>query len=176
MPRRREVPKRTILPDPKFNSQLLAKFINVLMYSGKKSIAEGITYGALAIMLERLKKAKKTEDSDSSSGQGSNAQLDVLQLFEEALNNVKPGVEVRSRRVGGATYQIPVEVRADRGMALAMRWIIESARKGQGKDMMNSLAEAFVEAFQKRGLAVKKREDTHKMAKANQAFAHYRWN
>lgn len=171
MPRRREVPKRDILPDPKHNSELLAKFINVLMIDGKKSIAEKIIYGALELMQDRLKKLKKSsDDEEGRSGQGS------LDFFEQALNNVRPTVEVRSRRVGGATYQVPVEVRFDRSIALGMRWIVKAARSRGEKGMMLRLAGELTDAFDNKGAAVKKREEVHKMAKANQAFAHFRWN
>jgi small subunit ribosomal protein S7 len=174
MPRRREVPKREILPDPKYHSELLAKFINVLMISGKKSVAERIIYGALAVMEERVKKVKKSdEEGESGSSSGS---ASILHYFEEALNNVRPSVEVRSRRVGGATYQVPVEVRSDRSIALGMRWIVQAARTRGEKGMMLRLAGELMDAFETKGSAVKKREDTHKMAKANQAFAHFRWN
>ncbi|USQ14020.1 30S ribosomal protein S7 [Legionella lytica] len=176
MPRRREVPKREILPDPKHHSELLAKFINVLMVSGKKSTAEKIIYGALSVMEERIKKIKKSDEegeSGSTSASGSSA---VLRYFEDALNNVRPSVEVRSRRVGGATYQVPVEVRHDRSIALGMRWIVQAARSRGEKGMMLRLAGELIDAFESKGSAVKKREDTHKMAKANQAFAHFRWN
>lgn len=173
MSRRREVPKREILPDPKHHSEILAKFINVLMISGKKSIAESIVYGALAVMAEKLKKSKKNDDS---AGEGSGGSFDVLQCFEEALSNVRPSVEVRSRRVGGATYQVPVEVRSDRSIALAMRWLVKAARSRGEKNMKFRLAAELSEAYENKGSAVKKREDTHKMAKANQAFAHFRWN
>lgn len=174
MPRRREVPKREILPDPKHHSELLAKFINVLMVSGKKSTAEKIIYGALSVMEERVKKVKKTDDEGGESG--STASGTILRQFEDALNNVRPSVEVRSRRVGGATYQVPVEVRHDRSIALGMRWIVQAARSRGEKGMMLRLAGELMDAFESKGSAVKKREDTHKMAKANQAFAHFRWN
>jgi small subunit ribosomal protein S7 len=174
MPRRREVPKREILPDPKHHSELLAKFINVLMVSGKKSTAEKIIYGALSSMDERIKKTKKSEE-DNAETTGGNAGS-VLRYFEDALNNVRPSVEVRSRRVGGATYQVPVEVRSDRSVALGMRWIVQAARTRGEKGMMLRLAGELMDAFENKGSAVKKREDTHKMAKANQAFAHFRWN
>jgi small subunit ribosomal protein S7 len=174
MPRRREVPKREILPDPKHNSELLAKFINVLMISGKKSTAEKIIYGALMVMDERLKKIKKTDDEGGDAGAGSGAT--ALRYFEQALNNVRPTVEVRSRRVGGATYQVPVEVRLDRSIALGMRWVVQAARSRGEKGMMLRLAGELADAFEGKGSAVKKREETHKMAKANQAFAHFRWN
>lgn len=156
MPRRREVPKRTILPDPKYGNVTLAKFINVVMHSGKKSVAERIVYGALATMAERSKK-------------------DPVELFQTALENIKPDVEVKSRRVGGATYQVPVEVKANRQAALAMRWIITAARSRGGKSMGVRLADELMDAAEKRGTAYKKREDTHRMAEANKAFAHYRW-
>lgn len=172
MPRRREVPKREILPDPKFHSELLAKFINVLMVSGKKSTAEKIIYGALDVFGERVKKVKRSDDSDSDGSQGSG----VLDCFEQALGNVRPTVEVRSRRVGGATYQVPVEVRSDRSIALGMRWLVQSARSRGEKGMMQRLAAELLDAYENKGAAVRKREDTHRMAKANQAFAHFRWN
>ncbi|ARB92299.1 MULTISPECIES: 30S ribosomal protein S7 [Legionella] len=175
MPRRREVPKREILPDPKHHSELLAKFINVLMVSGKKSVAEKIIYGALSVMEERVKKMKKTDDESGESGSASGSAT-VLRYFEDALNNVRPSVEVRSRRVGGATYQVPVEVRNDRSIALGMRWIVQAARTRGEKGMMLRLAGELLDAYESKGSAVKKREDTHKMAKANQAFAHFRWN
>ncbi|MDI9819622.1 MULTISPECIES: 30S ribosomal protein S7 [unclassified Legionella] len=174
MPRRREVPKREILPDPKHHSELLAKFINVLMISGKKSIAEKVIYGALDLMQERVKKSKKADDE--SGEQGGTGSSGVLRYFEQALDNVRPSVEVRSRRVGGATYQVPVEVRTDRSIALGMRWIVQAARSRGEKGMMLRLAGELMDAFENKGSAVKKREDTHKMAKANQAFAHFRWN
>lgn len=175
MPRRREVPKREILPDPKHHSELLAKFINVLMVSGKKSTAEKIIYGALSVMEERVKKAKKSDEEGGDASSGGNAGS-VLRYFEDALDNVRPSVEVRSRRVGGATYQVPVEVRTDRSIALGMRWIVQAARTRGEKGMMLRLAGELMDAFESKGSAVKKREDTHKMAKANQAFAHFRWN
>ena len=156
MPRRREVPKRIILPDPKFGSEKLAKFVNMVMKSGKKAVAERVMYGAL----------------DHISEKGGNDAMDVL---EKALENVSPMVEVKSRRVGGATYQVPVEVRAARRQALAMRWIIEAARKRGEKSMQLKLAGELMDAAEQRGSAVKKREDTHRMAEANKAFAHYRW-
>ena len=155
MPRRREVPKRVILPDPKFGSVVLAKFVNTLMRDGKKSVAEKIVYKAL-------------EDVNSKKG----ADMDILSA---ALENVRPSVEVKSRRVGGATYQVPVEVRASRQDALAMRWLVEAARKRGEKTMAQKLAGELMEAAEKRGSAVKKREDVHKMAEANKAFAHFRW-
>jgi small subunit ribosomal protein S7 len=157
MPRRREVPKREILPDPVYNSQLVTKFINVLMKDGKKSTAERIFYQALDAIADR------SEDNDP------------MKVFKKAVENVKPSVEVKSRRVGGSTYQVPIEVRPSRRLALAMRWIITSA-KGRGeKTMRERLAGEFMEASEGRGGSVKKREDTHRMAEANKAFAHYRW-
>ena len=176
MPRRREVPKREILPDPKHHSELLAKFINVLMVSGKKSTAEKIIYGALDVLQDRLRKAKKDSDSDDGGSEGGRTALGVLHYFEQALDNVRPTVEVRSRRVGGATYQVPIEVRLDRSIALGMRWIVQSARSRGEKGMMLRLAGELVDAAQNKGAAVKKREEVHRMAKANQPFAHFRWN
>jgi len=172
MPRRREVPKREILPDPKYHSELLAKFINVLMVSGKKSTAEKIIYGALDILQDKLRKSKK-EDADEGSEGGVTS---LLHYFEQALDNVRPTVEVRSRRVGGATYQVPIEVRLDRSIALGMRWIVQSSRARGEKGMMLRLAGELVDAAQNKGASVKKREEMHRMAKANQPFAHFRWN
>ena len=177
MPRRREVPKREILPDPKHHSELLTKFINVVMVSGKKSIAEQIVYGALDAMNDRVKKIKKQdEESDSGESGSGSASKSALACFEQALDKVRPSVEVRSRRVGGATYQVPVEVREDRSIALGMRWLVQAARGRGEKGMMLRLAGELSDAYESKGSAVKKREDTHKMAKANQAFAHFRWN
>jgi len=156
MARRREIPKREVLPDPKYGSTTLAKFINTVMRNGKKSVAERIVYGALERASQRARK-------------------EPLALLEEALENVRPLVEVKSRRVGGATYQVPVEVRPARQMALAMRWLVEAARRRGEKSMQLRLAGEIVDAAEKRGAAVKKREDTHRMAEANKAFAHYRW-
>jgi len=156
MSRRNEAPKREILPDPKFHSVRLAKFINILMLDGKKAVAERVIYGALDVIKEK----------------GSPEPLDVL---ETALENVSPAVEVKSRRVGGATYQVPVEVRPVRRSALAMRWIIDAARKRGEKSMMLKLAGELSDAAEKRGSAVKKRDDVHRMAEANKAFSHYRW-
>ena len=156
MPRRREVPKRIILPDPKFGSELLAKFINTIMKDGKKSIAEKVVYVAL---------------DEIATKKGS----DGMEVLDAALDNVRPSVEVKSRRVGGATYQVPVEVRASRQNALAMRWLVDAARKRGEKSMALKLAGELMDAAEKRGSAVKKREDTHKMAEANKAFAHFRW-
>ena len=156
MPRRREVPKRIILPDPKFGSEKLAKFINMVMKAGKKAVAERILYDAL----DRI--------SDKAGG-------DPLEVLDKAMENVAPMVEVKSRRVGGATYQVPIEVRATRRQALAMRWLIDAARKRGEKSMQLKLAGELMDAAEQRGSAVKKREDTHRMAEANKAFAHYRW-
>lgn len=156
MPRRREVPKREILPDPKFGSVDLSKFVNVLMGSGKKSVAERIIYGAF----DQIK---------SKSGK------DPLEIFATALNNVKPVVEVKSRRVGGANYQVPVEVRPVRRMALSMRWLRDAARKRSEKSMGQRLANELIEAAEGRGAAMKKREEVHRMAEANKAFSHYRF-
>jgi len=156
MSRRRVAAKREILPDPKFGDQTVAKFINMLMDSGKKSVAEKIVYDALEEIGKR--------------GRG-----EAIDLFKQALGNVEPRVEVKSRRVGGATYQVPVEVRPNRRNALAMRWIVDAARKRGEKSMDRRLAGEFLDASENRGTAVKKREDTHKMAEANRAFSHYRW-
>ena len=156
MSRRREAEKREILPDPKFHNTVLAKFINMVMRSGKKSIAEKIVYGAL----DQIGNRKKT---------------DSLEVFIQALDNVKPVVEVKSRRVGGATYQIPVEVRSERSMTLAMRWLVDAAKKRGEKSMGLRLAGEIMDASDNKGTAIKKREDTHKMAEANKAFSHYRW-
>ncbi|MEY2336439.1 30S ribosomal protein S7 [Acidithiobacillus ferrianus] len=156
MPRRREVPKRIVLPDPKYKEEVIAKFANVMMRDGKKSIAEKIVYGALDMVAERSKG-------------------DALEIFRKAIDNVRPVVEVKSRRVGGATYQVPVEIRSDRRMALAMRWLRDSARKRNEKSMGNRLAAEILEAAENRGNAVRKREETHRMAEANKAFAHFRW-
>ncbi|MCP5339733.1 MAG: 30S ribosomal protein S7 [Sinobacteraceae bacterium] len=159
MSRRSQAPVRHILPDPKFNSEMLAKFMNVVMKSGKKSAAERIIYGAI----DRI-----TEKTGKQGG-------DALEVLSQALENVKPVVEVKSRRVGGATYQVPVEVRAARRQTLAMRWVIEAARARSEKSMSFRLAHELMEASENRGAAVRKREDTHRMAEANRAFAHYRW-
>jgi len=181
MPRRGVVAKRKRLPDPKYGSQLLSQFINVVMVNGKKSVAEKLVYNALEVAQSQIKKHHpeiKEEDGEGGEGtdQGAGGQTPhILKLFETALGNVRPGVEVRSRRVGGATYQVPIEVRSDRSTALAMRWIVQYARNRGEKGMITRLAGEFVDAFESRGAAVKKREDTHRMAKANQAFAHFRW-
>ena len=176
MPRRHEIQKREILPDPKHHSELLAKFINVLMKSGKKSIAEQIIYGALDVLSSRAKKVKRGEEGDESGSGTASSGLSPLEYFEQALSNVRPNVEVRSRRVGGATYQVPVEVRSDRSVALAMRWIVTAARDRGEKGMMLRLAGELGDAFERKGAAVKRRETMHQMAKANQAFAHFRFH
>ena len=156
MSRRHAAEKREVLPDAKFGDVVLTKFMNSLMFDGKKSTAEGIVYGAFDVI------EKKT---------GTNP----VEVFHEALDKVKPDIEVRSRRVGGATYQVPVEVRSERGQALAIRWLISSARKRSEVTMVDRLSGEILDASNERGGAVKKREDTHKMAEANRAFAHYRW-
>jgi len=155
MSRKGNTPQRTVLPDPKHSSEMIARFINMVMKSGKKSIAEKIVYGAMDVIAEKGN--------------------DALELVEKALGNVAPTVEVKSRRVGGATYQVPVEVRASRRTALAMRWTIESARKRGENTMPRKLAAELLDASENRGGAIKKREETHRMAEANKAFAHYRW-
>ncbi|WBF65541.1 MAG: 30S ribosomal protein S7 [Candidatus Kinetoplastibacterium crithidii] len=156
MSRRREIPKREILPDPKFGSVELAKFMNVVMLDGKKAVAERIVYGALSHVGHKTKK-------------------DPLEIFNLAINNIKPIVEVKSRRVGGANYQVPVEVRPVRRLALSMRWLREAAKKRSEKSMDLRLAGELLDASENRGAAMKKREDTHKMAEANKAFSHFRW-
>jgi small subunit ribosomal protein S7 len=156
MPRRRVAAKREILADPKFGSQTLAKFINMVMLDGKKSVAERVMYGALDQVIEK------------KGG-------DPLEVLDVALENVRPAVEVKSRRVGGATYQVPVEVRPNRRNALAMRWLIEAARKRSEKSMVGRLAGELLDASEQRGAAVKKKEEVHRMAEANKAFSHYRW-
>ncbi len=159
MSRRTQAPKRTILPDPKYGSELLAKFMNMIMNDGKKSVAERIIYGAL----DRISEKESQEGVKS------------LELLEQALENVKPVVEVKSRRVGGATYQVPIEVRPVRRQTLAMRWLIDAARQRSEKSMAHRLAHELMDAADNRGTAVKKKEDTHRMAEANKAFSHYRW-
>jgi small subunit ribosomal protein S7 len=156
MPRRREVPKRVIIPDPRYGSQKLARFINKLMLKGKKSTAERIMYGAMDIIADRTSE-------------------DPLKLFEKALDNARPMIEVKSRRVGGSTYQVPVEIRPERRQALAMRWLINYSRARGEKTMAERLAYELMDAASGRGTTVKKKEDTHRMAEANKAFAHYRW-
>ena len=156
MSRRHAAEKREILPDAKYGDRVLTKFMNNLMLDGKKSVAESIVYGALDRVQARLKR-------------------EPIQAFHEALDNVKPSLEVRSRRVGGATYQVPMEVRGERGQALAMRWLVDTARNRSEKTMGLRLAAEILDACENRGAAVKKREDTHRMAEANKAFSHYRW-
>ena len=156
MPRRREVPKREVLPDPVYGSQLVTKFVNVVMRQGKKSVAERILYDALEAIRER------TSD-------------DPLKVFKRALENVKPAVEVKSRRVGGSTYQVPVEVNPSRRLALSIRWVIQYAQARGEKSMRAKLAGELMDAAENRGGAIKKKEDTHRMAEANKAFSHYRW-
>jgi small subunit ribosomal protein S7 len=158
MSRRHSAEKREVLPDPKFGDLVLSRFMNVLMYDGKKSVAENIVYGAMDTLKRR-----------------GGANSDPLRLFHEAMENVKPAIEVRSRRVGGATYQVPVEVRPERRQALAIRWLIEAARKRGENTMEERLSAELLDAANNRGTAVKKREDTHRMAEANKAFSHYRW-
>lgn len=156
MSRRRVVAKRPIIPDPKYRSEKLARLVNVIMERGKKSVAEKIVYGAIDIIGDKTKE-------------------DGVEVLSQALENVKPFVEVKSRRVGGATYQVPVEVSSDRQITLAMRWVVDTAKKRGEKSMRQRLAGELVDAYAKKGAAIKKREDTHKMAEANKAFAHYRW-
>ena len=154
--RRAMAPRREVLPDPKYGSRLVAKFVNIMMIQGKKSVAERIMYDALTSVEDRSKQ-------------------EALKMFKTAIDNVKPAVEVKSRRVGGSTYQVPVEVRPDRRTSLAMRWMITAARRRSERSMADKLAAELLDAGNNRGTAVKKREDTHKMAEANKAFAHYRW-
>jgi small subunit ribosomal protein S7 len=156
MPRRREVPERIIVPDSKYNNKLVSRFIKTIMRDGKKSTAESILYGAFDIIEQKTKEPP-------------------VKIFEQALENVKPMIEVKSRRVGGSTYQVPTEIRPSRKTALGIRWVISFARKRSEKGMVNKLAAELLDAANKRGASVKKREDTHKMADANKAFAHYRW-
>ena len=156
MPRRGQILKRKVLPDPKYHDRLVMKFVNNLMHRGKKSLAERIFYGAMDVIEQRTRE-------------------DPLVLFKRAMDNVKPVIEVKARRVGGATYQVPVEIRPQRRTALAMRWLITYARARGEKTMMERLAAEFIDAANNRGSSIKKREDTHKMAEANKAFAHYRW-
>jgi len=156
MPRRREVPKREVLPDPRFHDQMITKFMNCVMSHGRKSTAEKIVYGAFEVVHDRTRE-------------------DPVMVFHKAIENVRPMVEVKSRRVGGSTYQVPVEVRPERQTALAMRWLIAHARKRAGKSMREKLANELIEASHNRGGAIKRKEDVHRMAEANKAFAHYRW-
>ncbi len=154
--RRRRPPKREILPDPKFGSKLVSKFINCMMFNGKKGVSETCFYKAMNILNDKTQK-------------------DPIEVFVQALENVKPVVEVKSRRVGGATYQVPVEIRAERRQALGIRWIVQHARKRSEKTMFQRLAGELMDAYNNTGVSIKKREDTHKMAEANKAFAHYKW-
>ena len=156
MSRRRRAEKREILPDPKFKDLVLSKFMNNLMLDGKKSVSEKIVYGAFDEVESKMKRPP-------------------LEVFHEALDNIKPSVEVRSRRVGGATYQVPVEVKTKRAQALAIRWLVDSARKRKDKHMSDKIFNELYDAYEKKGAAVKKREDVHKMAESNKAFAHFRW-
>jgi|TARA_B110000881_G_C18353628_1_gene402752 small subunit ribosomal protein S7 len=156
MSRKKTAPKRIIYPDPKYQSLILTKFVNFLMYDGKRSVAEKIIYSALEQIKEKTKQ-------------------DPIKIFNDAIGNVRPNLEVRSRRVGGATYQVPVEVKSKRSQTLALRWILDSARKRKNKTMSDKLFNELMDASQAKGLAIKKREDTHKMAESNKAFAHYRW-
>mgnify|MGYP001372627808 CR=1 FL=1 len=156
MSRRHSADKREILPDAKFGDKILTKFMNNLMYDGKKSVAENIVYGALDRVEEKIKR-------------------EPVEVFREALDNIKPSVEVRSRRVGGATYQVPVEVKSKRSQALALRWLIDASRKRKDKKMSDKIFNEIYDAYQNKGSAIKKKEDTHKMAESNKAFAHFRW-
>jgi len=155
--RRRRAQEREILPDPKFNSEVVAKFINMVMLKGKKSLAEKLVYGAFEIVKQQLNEP------------------DVLKIFHKAIDNARPRLEVKPRRVGGATYQVPVEVRQERGTSIALRWIRDFARNKKGKSMHEKLAEEIIAAYKGEGSTIKKRDDTHKMAEANKAFAHFRW-
>lgn len=192
MSRRKAAVKQEILPDPLYRSEQVTKFINVVMRSGKKSIAEKIVYSALLGLTDRVgREHKKEEATDAESGEGSSSKSsgssaskkkkrsyghdEVLDALKKSLGNVSPSVEVKSRRVGGATYQVPVEVNADRGIALAMRWLVQAAKKRSEKTMALRLAAELYEALLGRGASVKTKDDMHRMAKANQAFAHYRW-
>ena len=156
MPRRREVAKRVILPDPKYGDRVVAKLVNIIMFDGKKSTAETALYGALEIVSEKINE-------------------EPVKVLKKSLDNIKPMLEVKSRRVGGSTYQVPVEVRAERRVSLAMRWLVKYAHDRSEKTATDKLAGEILDAYNNRGAAVKKREDTHKMAEANRAFAHYRW-
>jgi small subunit ribosomal protein S7 len=155
--RRRKAQEKTLLPDPKFNSKTVAKFINMVMLAGKKSVAERMVYGALEIVKKQLN------------------EQDVLKVFSKALENARPRLEVKPRRVGGATYQVPIEVRRERGTSIALRWIRDFAKNKKGKSMQDKLAEEIVAAYKGEGACIKKRDDTHKMAESNKAFAHFRW-
>ena len=156
MSRKKRAPKRIIYADPKYKSLILSKFVNFVMYDGKKSAAEKLIYTALKQISNKTKE-------------------DPIKIFNEAINNIRPNLEVRSRRVGGATYQIPVEVKTNRSQTLALKWLLEASRKRKNKTMSDKLFNELMDAYQKKGAAIKKREDTHKMAESNKAFAHYRW-
>lgn len=188
MPRRKAAIKREVLPDPLYGSNEVAKFINVIMRAGKKSIAERIVYDALNMLNDRLKKENKGDKGEGEGGKGGKSgggfkgktqhhhgHEESLDSLHKALGNVAPTVEVKSRRVGGATYQVPVEVASDRGIALAMRWVVQAAKTRSEKTMALRLAAELYDAYLGRGASVKTRDDVHRMAKANQAFAHYRW-
>lgn len=175
MSRRRKPEKRTILPDARFGDLVLSKFMNNLMEDGKKSVAEGIVYGALELVETKGKNIADDEGDADAQGKAGGGSSKGLRIFHRVLKKVRPQLEVRSRRVGGATYQVPTEVRPERAVALAMRWIIDAARKRGERTMMERLAGEIIDAANDRGTAVKKRDDTHKMAEANKAFAHFRW-
>ena len=179
MSRRHRAEKREILPDPKFGDLVLSKFINNLMLDGKKTTAEAIVYNAIDILETKCAnqniQADDSEEGEEGAATAGAPKSPGLSLFHKALKNVKPKLEVRSRRVGGATYQVPVEVRHDRAVALAMRWLIEAARKRGENTMRDRVANELLDAAQERGSAIKKRDDTHKMAEANKAFSHFRW-
>ena len=190
MPRRKAAIKREVLPDPLYGSDLVAKFINVVMRSGKKSIAEKIVYSSLTMLSQRILKEADSGSSEGDAGKGGKgakgaskkgsalsltASEGAVDALDKVFSNVAPTVEVKSRRVGGATYQVPVEVAADRGFALAMRWLVQSAKKRSEKTMALRLAAEMHDAYMNRGTSIKTRDDVHRMAKANQAFAHYRW-
>jgi small subunit ribosomal protein S7 len=196
MPRRKAAPKREVLRDPLFNSNIVSKFVNTVMTDGKKSIAEKIVYGAFDEVVKTVGHLTGDGEGEGGGGEGGSggegrggrklassanirnseeARAAALRAFRKALDNVTPMVEVKSRRVGGSTYQVPVEIRESRRMALAMRWLVEFARERSQKGMMKRLAQEIIDAIGGRGGAVKKRDDVHRMAKANQAFAHYRW-
>lgn len=194
MPRRKAAIKREVLPDPLYGSDEVAKFINVIMRAGKKSIAEKIVYNALNMLTDRLKKEGKADEDGGKGGkggksgsgaassgskapktQGHHTNEEILDTLHKSLTNVSPTVEVKSRRVGGATYQVPIEVASDRGIALAMRWVVQAAKGRSEKTMALRLAAELYDAYLGRGASIKTRDDVHRMAKANQAFAHYRW-
>lgn len=175
MSRRHRAEKREVLPDPKFGDVILTKFMNNIMVDGKKSVAEKIVYGAIEILETKGGNDNKETDGEAIAADAILAKSKGLRLFHDALKNVKPKLEVRSRRVGGATYQVPVEVRSERALALAIRWLIDASRKRSENTMVDRLANELLDAANDRGSAVKKRDDTHKMADANKAFAHYRW-